>query len=54
MSMKNNSVRRAERREQAAIRQAEYDALTKAEKIVRAKSRRGESKKELRRLGCDV
>ncbi len=46
MSMKNNSVRRAERREQAAIR--------KAEKIVRAKSRRGESKKELRRLGCDV
>lgn len=52
MSMKNNSVRRAERREQAAIRQEEYDALTKEQKIARAMARRGRSKRELIRLNA--
>jgi hypothetical protein len=42
--------RRKERQEQAAIRQAEYDALSTEQKIARAKSRRGNSKKELARL----
>lgn len=46
--------RRKERQEQAAIRQAEYDALTTEQKIDRARARRGNSKKELRRLGCPV
>ncbi len=42
--------RRKERREQAAIRQTEYDSLTNAQKITRAEGRRGESQKELARL----
>lgn len=42
--------RRKERREQAAIRQAEYNALSTGEKIARARSRRGSSKKEITRL----
>ena len=39
-----------ERREQAAIRQEEYDALSTEQKIARARSRRGDSMKELERL----
>ena len=42
--------RRKQRQEEAAIRQAEYDALTIEQRIARAKARRGRSKKELRRL----
>lgn len=42
--------RRKERREQAAVRQAEYDALSTEQKIARAEGRRGNSKKELTRL----
>lgn len=48
--------RRKERQEQAAIRQAEYDALTREQKIARVKSRRGNNKRELIRLNayeCD-
>lgn len=42
---------RKQRQEEAAVRQAEYDALTREQKIARAMSRRGNSAKELRRLG---
>jgi hypothetical protein len=38
------------RREQAEERQVKYDALTTEEKIERAKSRRGNSERELARL----
>jgi hypothetical protein len=44
--------RRKERQEQAAIRQAEYDALTREQKIARVKSRRGNNKRELIRLNA--
>jgi len=37
-------------REQAEIRQKEYDALSVEQKIARAVTRRGNSKKELERL----
>jgi len=39
-----------ERREEAGIRQAEYDALSTEQKIARAEARPGNSLKELRRL----
>ncbi len=42
---------RKQKQEEAAVRQAEYDALTTEQKIARAQSRRGNSAKELRRLG---
>jgi hypothetical protein len=42
--------RRLERQEQAKVRQIEYDALTKEQKVARAKARPGESARELRRL----
>jgi hypothetical protein len=42
--------RKEEKREQAAIRQAEYDALTTEQKLARARSRRGNSQKEINRL----
>lgn len=45
---------RKQRNEEAAVRQEEYDALSTEQKIARAKSRRGESKKELRRLECQT
>jgi hypothetical protein len=46
---------RKQRQEEAAVRQAEYDALTREQKIARAMSRRGNSSKELRRLcGTEV
>jgi hypothetical protein len=38
------------KREEAKIRQAEYSALTLEQKIARAQSRRGESKRELTKL----
>lgn len=50
MKRMNFESRRKQRQEEAAIRQAEYSALTTEQKIVRAESRRGNSKKELRRL----
>lgn len=53
MLRKNFEGRRKQRREEAAIRQAEYDALTPEQKIARAESRRGNSLKERRRLGVD-
>ena len=52
MLRKNNPDRRQKRREEAAIRQAEYDALTPEQKIARAMSRRGRSKRELIRLNA--
>ena len=48
--MKSRKTKQAE----ADIRQSEYDALTTEQKIARAQSRRGESKKELRRLNEQV
>ena len=41
---------RAERREEADDRQEEYEALSNSQKLSRAKSRRGESKREINRL----
>jgi hypothetical protein len=41
---------REEKNKAAIQRQAEYNSLTTGEKIKRAKSRRGESKKEIARL----
>lgn len=41
---------RKQKQEEAAVRQAEYDALTREQKIARAMSRRGNSAKELYRL----
>lgn len=41
---------RDKRREQADVRQSKYEALSIPAKIARAKSRRGDSKKELARL----
>lgn len=46
----SKSERRKERQEQAAVRQAEYDALSVEQKIARAEGRPGNSEKELRRL----
>ena len=46
--------RRTKRKEEAAVRQDYYNALNKDARIARAKSRRGNSKKELRRLGVEV
>ena len=42
--------RRRERREQAAVRQTEYEALSLNQKLDRCDQRRGESKKERRKL----
>ena len=46
----SRSERRKSRQQEAAVRQAEYDALTVEQKIARAQSRRGASKRELERL----
>lgn len=43
---------KAKKREEAAVRQAEYDALSIEDKITRVKSRPGNSTKELKRLSC--
>jgi|ETNvirnome_2_300_1030623.scaffolds.fasta_scaffold18338_4 DNA-binding CsgD family transcriptional regulator len=45
-----NKGRKEERKIQANERQDKYDKLTVKEKIVRAKSRRGKSEKEIKRL----
>lgn len=50
--IKNDKVRVAERRAEATVRQDEYDALTPEQKIARAQSRRGNSKRELIRLNA--
>ena len=47
---KNFSDRVKARQSEALVRQEEYDALTKEQKIQRASARRGNSAKELRRL----
>lgn len=47
-------VRVEKRREEAKARQAAYDALTIEEKIAKAKSAPGNSKRQLRRLGILV
>lgn len=49
----NHKHRRKQRAEEAGVRQSEYDSLSVGEKIKRAESRRGESRKELRRLRSD-
>lgn len=54
MLRRNFPDRRKQRADEAAVRQAEYDALTKEQKIARAESRPGNSLRELRRLGVDV
>ena len=41
---------RKQKREEAEIRQKEYNSLTTEQKIARAKGRPGESKRELKRL----
>jgi len=48
---RNFTRRREQRREDAEVRQAEYDKLTNEQKVERAKSRPGDSKRELIRLG---
>jgi len=44
--------RRKSRRVEAEIRQEEYESLTTEQKVARAVSRRGNSEKELGRLGA--
>lgn len=43
-------MKKDRKRSEAEVRQEEYNSLTVKERIKRAKSRRGESKKELARL----
>ena len=50
MKRENRKSRREQRQQEAAIRQEEYDKLSTDDKISRAKARRGNSKKELKRL----
>ena len=45
---------RKQRKEEAAVRQSEYDSLTTDQKIERARSRRGNSKREIERLTGDA
>ncbi len=44
--------RRDQRREEAEVRQAEYDALTSEQKVARAMTSPGRSKRELIRLNA--
>ena len=44
------NIRKQIRKEEAAVRQAEYDALSTVEKVQRAHGRRGNSERELTRL----
>ena len=53
MKRMNFESRRKQRQEEAAIRQDEYNALSKEQRIARAESRRGNSLRERRRLGVD-
>lgn len=50
----NDKITRKNRREAAEKRQATYDALSIQQKIVRASERRGESYKEITRLGVQA
>ncbi len=52
MPRKNFPDRRKVRNEEAVVRQAEYDALPEEQKVARAEFRRGNSKRELIRLGA--
>ena len=52
MKRKNFPDRRALKREDAAVRQAYYDALTHEQKIASANAAPGNSKRELVRLGA--
>jgi hypothetical protein len=49
---KNFPNRRKQRRDEAAVRQEEYNALSKEQKIARVKARRGNNKRELVRLSA--
>jgi hypothetical protein len=51
MHRKNFPDRRAQRREEANVRQLSYNALTEEQKIASAHARPGRSKRELARLG---
>ena len=42
-----------QKREEAVIRQKEYDALSTEQKVARAKAARGNSKKQLTKLRCN-
>jgi len=48
--MKKNSAKKSNRRKEAEERQAYYDQLTTEQKIELAKSRRGNSAREIARL----
>jgi hypothetical protein len=48
----NFEDRRKQRAEEAAVRQAEYDALTPEQKVARAQAAPGNSKRELIRLNA--
>ena len=50
----NDKTTRRNRREAAEKRQAQYDALSIQQKIVRASERRGESQKEITSLGVQA
>ncbi len=45
-----SKARKAKRKQEALARQSEYNKLTTKQKITRAKSRPGDSKKEIARL----
>ena len=51
MLRKNFPDRRKQRQDEAAVRQAECDALTKEQRIARVQTRPGNNKRELIRLG---
>jgi len=48
------NIRKQIRKEEAAVRQAEYNALSIEQKIARAAKRRGTSRKELVRLSAQL
>jgi Spy/CpxP family protein refolding chaperone len=52
MKRMNFEDRRKQRREEAEVRQAEYDALTPEQKVARVKTRPGNNKRELIRLNA--
>ena len=54
MSRMNNRFRRDQRREEAGVRQEQYEELTLEQKIARAESRGGNSEKELIRLHAEI
>ena len=48
------NARKQQRREEGAIRQAEHDALTLEQKLAKAKSRPGNSKREITKLEAAI